>query len=588
MTRDDRLRPLLTEWGEKLDRACPLPEYPRPQMRRTQWQCLNGVWEWAIRGGNEPGPVAYDGEIIVPFSPESRLSGVGRQLLPGQTLWYRRALRLEAAGPLENLLLHFGAVDQRCVVYVNGEEAGRHEGGYWPFALDITACAKPGINTIEVKVTDDSDTGTEAYGKQKLRRGGIWYTAQSGIWQTVWCERVPRERILSLRITPKWRVGSVLFALQFSGPQPVTVQVLDGERVAAQGDAADGQLLLSIPDFKSWSPESPFLYDVKITAGEDVVYSYFGMREFGIAPDSRGRPRLTLNGEAVFHSGLLDQGYWSDGMYTPPSDEAMMWELARVKSMGFNMLRKHIKIEPLRWYYHCDRLGLLVWQDFVSGGGPYNPLVTQVLPFLGVRLRDGRYRRFGRQNEAGRQVFARDMHATVELLYNVVSLAVWVPFNEGWGQFDAAETTRRLRTLDDTRPIDHASGWHDQGAGDFASRHVYYRGFAPGKDTKGRVLALTEFGGYSLPSEGHMASAKLFGYKIYQSRSELEQALFVLYEKDVLRHIPAGLAAAVYTQVSDVEDEINGLFTCDRKQTKIDKDKMLAMNNRLYAAFSQA
>lgn len=587
MTQDDRLRPLLTEWGEKMDKACPLPEHPRPQMRRERWQCLNGVWEYAIRGASEAAPEAFDGEIVVPFSPECVLSGVERQLLPGQKLWYRRTLHLEAAGRQESILLHFGAVDQRCIIRVNGEETGRHEGGYWPFSLDITLYAKAGANTLEVEVEDDSDGGIEAFGKQKLRRGGIWYTAQSGIWQTVWCERVPREHIASLRIAPQWRQGRVSFHLRFSGehPLPATVTVLDGQRVVAQGTTGDGQLQLAIPDCKSWSPKSPFLYDVKIVAGEDAIASYFGMREFGIAPGKDGRLRLTLNGEALFHSGLLDQGYWSDGMYTPPSDEAMVWELARVKSMGFNMLRKHIKIEPLRWYYHCDRLGLLVWQDFVSGAGPYSPLVTQVLPFVGIRLKDSRYRLFGRQNAAGRQVFTRDMYATVELLYNVVSLAVWVPFNEGWGQFDALDMTRRLRTLDDTRPIDHASGWHDQGGGDFASYHVYYRGFSPKKNTKGRALALTEFGGYSLPSEGHMASGKLFGYKVFHSEKELEQALFSLYEKDVLRHIPAGLAAAVYTQVSDVEDEINGLFTYDRKHAKVDAEKMLEMNERLYAAF---
>lgn len=584
MKRENELRNLLTVWGEALEKTCPLNDYPRPQMQRVNWQCLNGMWEYAITRGEEP--AVYEGQILVPFSPESVLSGVGRQLLPGQTLWYRRALCFEKGPEDGRLLLHFGAVDQSCTVWLNGVLAGQHIGGYWPFALDITALVKPGENLLTVAVTDDSDTGDEAWGKQKLKRGGIWYTAQSGIWQTVWCEWVPAVYIQALRVTPHWREGAVNFEVSFGGIEnnsvPATrVRVLDGGTMVAEGTAADGRLQLFIPDFKSWSPEEPFLYDVEVTAGQDVVQSYFGMREFGMTKGDDGHPRFSLNGQPVFHTGLLDQGYWSDGLYTPPADEAMVWELEQVKAMGFNMLRKHIKIEPLRWYYHCDRLGILVWQDFVSGGGPYSSMVIQALPFVNIRLKDDRYARFGRKSVAGREGFVRDMHRTVELLYSAPCLAVWVPFNEGWGQFDALDIARQLRALDDTRPIDHASGWHDQGGGELASHHVYYKHFRPQKDPKGRALALTEFGGYSLPVPGHMATDVRFGYKVYDTQEKLNDAIERLYREEVLRYLPVGLAAAVYTQVSDVEDEVNGLFTYDRRVVKVDAARMRAVNAAL-------
>ncbi|HOG00879.1 MAG TPA: glycoside hydrolase family 2 TIM barrel-domain containing protein [Clostridia bacterium] len=586
METADSIRPLYTPWGETIDRERPLNDYPRPQMRRENWKCLNGRWEYAIRE-NGAFPDAWDGEILVPFSPESLLSGVGRQLMPGQTLWYRKHIEMEELADNRVRLLHFGAVDQHCLVWCNERRLGEHSGGYWPFSFDITDAARGGSFTLTLAVNDESDGGDEAYGKQKLERGGIWYTGQSGIWQTVWCEDVPERHIESLRITPLWREGAVEVKAQGDVPS-CSVRVLDAGNLVAQASAEGGFIRLQLPDFKSWSPDDPFLYDLEVQSGEDTVYSYFGMREFGVANGADGLPRLMLNGRPVFHNGLLDQGYWSDGMYTPPSDDAMAWEISQLKRMGFNMLRKHIKIEPLRWYYHCDRLGMLVWQDFVSGGGPYKKWVVQFAPFLGLRFGDGpkRYAMHGRQSGKGREAFVRDAKRTTELLYNAVSLSAWVPFNEGWGQFDAAAMCEAVRRMDPTRQVDHASGYFDQGAGDVHSCHIYYRHFSPGKDKRpGRVLGLTEFGGYSLPVKGHMAAGKLFGYKIFDNRQALQGALRRLYERDVLPAIKKGLGALVYTQVSDVEEEINGLFTYDRKQTKVDAAFMRAINGRVYEAF---
>ena len=587
MPKNANITHLFTRWGENIDKTCPLPEYPRPQLKRAEWVCLNGLWEYAIQE-NEASvePRKYDGEILVPYSPECLLSGVGRQLLPGEVLWYRREVQFDPPEKGKRLLLHFGAVDQKCAVYINGQKAGSHSGGYWPFSFDITDFVSSEKTAITVAVQDDSDRGIEAYGKQKINRGGIWYTAQSGIWQTVWSETVPERHIEQIKITPLCERSEARFEIAFAKAHQasVKVQIFDGERLVSEGCFDTGAFTLPVPNFKYWSPDAPFLYKVIINAGDDEIESYFGMRTFGILKDSDGHPRLSLNGKPLFHTGLLDQGYWSDGMYTPPSDEAMIWEIEEVKKLGFNMLRKHIKIEPLRWYYHCDRLGMLVWQDFVSGGGPYSEFVTRYLPFIGVRLSsDSENKGFGRANMDGRRLFERDMTRTVNLLFNTVSLSVWVPFNEGWGQFDAKRICDELRAIDNTRAIDHASGWHDQLAGDFASHHVYYKPFRMKDDKHGRIQALTEFGGYSCPSDGHMASDKLFGYKMYNNKQELNAAIANLYSKEIIPKIKKGLAATVYTQVSDVEEEINGLFTYDRAGIKVDSEVMRGINEELIA-----
>ncbi|UTY28480.1 glycoside hydrolase family 2 protein [Treponema putidum] len=599
MRKNKPIKQLLTPWGESLNKDCPLNEYPRPQLVRENWQCLNGRWDYAITETEghpikwEP-PKTWDGAIIVPFSPESLLSGVQRQLLPGKKLWYRREFAFEKCKDGERLLLHFGAVDQHCSVYINGKKAGSHSGGYWPFYFDITDFINSDKTEITVLVIDNTDTGDEAYGKQTLNRGEIWYTGQSGIWQTVWSERVPENYIQTVKITPHFKKAEVeleLFMCCGAGLPPqignISVKIFDGEKAVSEGNIQDNHIFLKMPDdFKSWSPESPFLYDLEIKAGKDTVYSYFGMREFGLL-DGKSGPVLSLNGKPIFHHGLLDQGYWSDGMYTPSSDEAMIWEIKTLKNMGFNMLRKHIKIEPLRWYYHCDKLGMLVWQDFVSGGGPYKDFVVKYAPWLGFNFKDGksRYALHGRKSESGRKNFMRDAERTIDLLYSITSIAVWVPFNEGWGQFDAASAAALIRKKDTTRLIDHASGYFDQGEGDFHSYHIYYKAFRPKKDKRGRVLALTEFGGFSLPVQGHMSSDILFGYKMFGSKEELNEAIWNLYKKDVLPAIEKGLSASIYTQVSDVEDEINGIFTYDRKEIKFNEDLGLKIAKKLNEIF---
>lgn len=588
MNNTTTLHTLFTPWGEKISKDCPLNDYPRPQMRRDNWLCLNGAWQYAFREDNVM-PKQWDGNILVPFSPESPLSGVQRQLLPKQTLWYYREVHLKKPNSNKRLLLHFGAVDQHCRVWCNQTLLGEHSGGYWPFSFDITDTIVDGKAAIMLAVTDDSDVGDEAFGKQKIARGNIWYTGQSGIWQTVWCEEVALQYIENISITPLYKQSTVNITTEGGLPNG-TVRILTNGQVVAEGKLENGEANVFIPNCRSWHPDDPFLYDLEICAGEDKVLSYFGMREFGLEKGADGIARPTLNGKPIFYNGLLDQGYWSDGMYTAPSDEAMVWDITQIKNMGFNMLRKHIKIEPLRWYYHCDRLGVLVWQDFVSGGGPYKDFVVRIAPWLGIGFGDGekRYTLHGRHSENGRKVFKRDAQRTVKLLYNTVALAVWVPFNEGWGQFDAAQMYKTVYKMDNTRLIDHASGYFDQGAGNFHSYHIYYKHFHPNKLTRrGRILALTEFGGYSLPTPKHMASDKLMGYKIFENEQDLTLALQKLYHKDVFSNIKKGLGALVYTQVSDVEDEINGLFTYDRKVIKVNIPQMKALNQKLYEEFEK-
>ena len=586
MNSTETLHTLFTPWGETIDQDSPLNEYPRPQMRRDQWTCLNGPWQYAF-GEEDRMPKHWEGNILVPFSPESPLSGVKRQLMPNQTLWYYREVQLKQPDSNHRLLLHFGAVDQHCRVWCNQSLLGEHSGGYWPFSFDITDTMVDGNARIMLMVTDDSDQGEEAFGKQKVERGNIWYTGQSGIWQTVWCEEVPAQYMESISITPLFQESAVKIKTE-GGVRKGTVRVVTDGKVIAEGALVDGGANIRIPNAISWEPDHPFLYDLEICAGEDIIYSYFGMREFGLELGADGIARPTLNGKPIFHNGLLDQGYWSDGMYTPPSDEAMVWDITQIKNMGYNMLRKHIKIEPLRWYYHCDRLGVLVWQDFVSGGGPYKDWVIRKAPWLGISFKDTnkRYALHGRHSEHGRKIFERDALRTVKLLYNTVSLSVWVPFNEGWGQFDAANMYQTVHQLDQTRLIDHASGYFDQRVGDFHSYHIYYKHFRPCKLTRrGRILALSEFGGFSLPTKDHMASDKLMGYKIFDKEQNLILALQNLYKKDVFSNIKKGLSALVYTQVSDVEDEINGLFTYDRKVIKVDIPQMQSLNKKVYEEF---
>ncbi|MBE6990760.1 MAG: glycoside hydrolase family 2 [Ruminococcaceae bacterium] len=576
------MKQLYTPWGEALDREHPLPEYPRPQLVRNSYVNLNGPWTYTVEDGEEY-TRRRTGTITVPFVPECLLSGCDFQLHSGETLWYERAFTLPEGFRRDRVLLHFGAVDQSCTVRVNDAVVGGHEGGYLPFTLDITDALRGGENRLTVAVRDLTDGGPHAYGKQKYDRGGIWYTATSGIWQTVWLESVPQKYIRRLRLTPDFDGRLLRWQVEADDPAGAHMVVrMNGTCIAE--DRADeegcGTSLIREEYFRPWSPEDPFLYTVEVTLGEDRVESYFGMRKFSTV-EHRGRRVFALNNEPYFQSGLLDQGYWSDGLYTPPADAAVVHDIETVKTMGFNMLRKHIKVEPLRWYYHCDRLGILVWQDAVSGGSPFLPLYTQYLPFIGVPIGDKPSRRLGRADEKGRAQFERDLKGMIDLLYNCVSLCLWTPFNEGWGQFDAGRIAAQIKVLDPTRPVDHASGWHDQGGGDVQSRHVYYKPVRLKNDGR-RVLALTEFGGYSLPVPGHCAAEKEFGYRAYRSAEAWMDAVEKLYREQVHPWIDReGLSAAVYTQVSDVEEEVNGLMTFDRRVTKMDPARMAAINGLL-------
>ena len=571
---------LMTPWGEHLDENCILTEYPRPQMRRDSYLNLNGRWEYAITDSDEL-PRRWDGTILVPFSPESALSGVGRSLQPGQTLWYRREVILpQGFIPADGrLLLHFGAVDQEAAVYWNGRLLGRHMGGYNAFTLDATDALGP-RNSLVVRVHDDTDASFHSRGKQKTRRGGIWYTPQSGIWQTVWMEAVPRHYIESLRIVPLFDQSAVEVMVRCSQPLQCEATV-DGRTVPfTSGEPAR----IPMPDFRAWSPEDPYLYDLSVTLGEDRVESYFGMRKMEVRADRGGVKRLFLNGEPYFQSGLLDQGYWPDGLYTAPSDEALIYDIQTAKAMGFNLLRKHIKVEPMRWYYHCDRLGMLVWQDMPSGGGKYR-FSTITLPLVtGIHRRDNHYRAFARASSQGRGEYMDELEEMVGQLFNAPSVVLWVPFTEGWGQFDSTLVMERLRALDPTRPVDPASGWHDQGAGELRSLHVYFKPFRFRRDRRGRALALSEFGGYNLRVDGHCFNQKDYGYRRLPDAAALWRDFSRLYEREVLPAVPRGLCASVYTQLSDVEDELNGLMTYDRRVVKLDADEVRELNERLKEA----
>jgi len=564
-------------------------DYPRPQLERDSFFCLDGEWEFAhcAKGAH----FAYDRVIRVPFSPESRASGIGDFVLqPGGEIHYRKAFRLPGGFVRDRLFLNFGAVDYECACLVNGRPVGSHRGGYLPFSFDITASALPGENVVELSVTDPTDSGVQSRGKQRLKRGGIWYTPQSGIWQTVWLESVARDYVSDLRIVPDIDTDTVRITVCAASPS-ASVRAFDGDRLIARADSpggdeprADGthEFVLSMAGCEYWSPENPKLYGLVVSTPTDEVRSYFGMRKFSVGSDGRHR-RLFLNNKPYFHRGLLDQGYWPEGLLTPPGEDAVVRELELVKKMGFNMLRKHIKIESLRWYFHCDRLGIIVWQDFVCGGGPYEFLKVGLLPFLGFRFRDGDYGFMGRRDRSGREEFVREMGETVSLLKNCVGLGVWVLFNEGWGQFDSVELTARLRKLDGTRTIDSVSGWHDQGkeTSELKSLHTYYTALAvPARET--RAVALSEFGGYSLKVPGHVFDEKKsFGYRVFRDAGGFREAYRELIEDRLLPLLDRGLCASVYTQLSDVEEEINGLVTYDRSVIKLDVGFIRALNERL-------
>ena len=585
----------------------PLAEYPRPAMRRDSCEILNGPWQYAITQTAEY-PAAWQGSILVPYSPEAPASGVGRTLQPGQWLHYHR-LFAPPAGEGGRVLLHFGAVDYACAVQVNGHLAGGHRGGYWPFTLDITDLLNgTGRNSLWVAVQDPTGHGTQARGKQTLKPGGMFYPAQSGIWQTVWLERVPDNYIQTLTVTPDYDARTVTVRVHTAKPGGAVnlwAMVRAGGVTIAEdwgSDEADqdGEVTLNIPEehFFPWSPDTPFLYDLTVGTNQgeeaefDTVHSYFALRRWSCAPDAHGVLRFCLNDKPILLNGLLDQGYWPEGLYTPPSDAAVERELSEVKALGFNLLRKHAKIEPQRWYYHCDRLGLIVWQDIVNGGSTYNlwfvTYLTNVLQPLLRRFPDGKAcrRLLSRAKPVSREEYAHELADTVQALRCHPCIACWVPFNEGWGQFDAGKAVQALRTLDGTRLVDEASGWFDQGGGDVHSLHNYFYPLRirPQK----RTVALSEYGGIAWPMPGHEPPHKTYGYGTAKDRKELTARYKKLQLKTVLPQLEKGLSALVYTQLTDVEDEVNGLFTYDRAAVKPDANAVRSVNAALAAEFARA
>ena len=607
ITEEMLMKQLYTRWGRELDPQNVLPEYPRPLLRRSSYTNLNGYWDYAFTREFKI-PEKYDGQILVPFSPEAVLSGVSRQLMPDEYLWYRRVFIIEGWNGRKSgrrLLLHFGAVDQACAVYVNGQRAARHTGGYLPFEADITQLVRDGENELIVAVKDLSHTSCHARGKQRLERGGMFYTAQSGIWQTVWMEEVPETYIQTIESVTDPDAGTVRIRVtaaennkyegtevKTSGHQegdrasglPVQVQIhrpglytdsceySGAEEILCRAIGSAGEWIeIAIPDIMLWTCETPYLYFYTVTLGEDQAESYFAMRRFSVEKDEKGIPRICMNGEVQFQNGVLDQGYWPDGLYTAPSDEAMIFDITEMKRCGFNMVRKHIKIEPQRWYWHCDRLGIVVWQDMVNGGEAYRywfvTYLATVMSWRNIKIKDSHPWLLARRERTGRTEFVREMKETIRLLKGHPSICTWVIFNEGWGQFQTKELTRIAREADPDRLIDPASGWFDQGGGDLQSVHNYFFRLKV-RPEKERAAVLSEIGGHTYREPDHSACEELYGYGACRDKEALGRAYRELTKK-VKKLIPQGLCASVYTQWTDIEEEINGVYTWDREVRKI-------------------
>lgn len=575
-------------WTDKVDKNCPLPEYPRPQMVRDSFLNLNGIFDYAIVPKETEWVTDFDGKILVPFAVESLLSGVEKPLSPENRLWYRKMFSLPQDMLGKRILLHFGAVDWQCSVYVNHKLAGQHTGGYCSFCFDITDLLQDGENELVVSVFDPTEEGHQQRGKQVNQTHGFWYTATSGIWQTVWLEAVNPCHVENWRFLPDIdkELIHISTALSDAENTELQLQIRFGNEFVFDG-AITQEADVPVPNAKLWSPETPHLYDVTLTVLKDGVEcdrvtGYFGMRKFNIAKDEKGITRLFLNNKPYFQRGLLDQGYWPDGGLTPPTDEAMIFDIREMKRLGFNMLRKHIKVEPARWYYHCDKLGMLVWQDMVSGGKYIGDFYAGVLPNIGIlHIKDDKYKVFSREEPAWRDEFKEELCEMIDQLYNTVSLYCWVPFNEAWGQFDALAICDLVRKKDRSRVIDHASGWYDQGGGDIQSMHKYILPIRMRK-LDNRAFVITEYGGYSQKVPGHMWNPKkAFGYLMFGSLAKLSAAYEKLHKKQVIPLIEKGLSGTVYTQLSDVENEVNGIYTYDRAVLKMDEDMLKRINAQL-------
>ena len=551
---------LYTAEGKGIN-GIPWDVYPRPQMKRNSYLSLNGKWDLFVNGGQKE-------TIIVPYPPESLLSGIGRDMGKYPSLRYRKVFTLPKGFVKERVLLNFGAVDQIAKIILNGVVVSEQKGGYEAFSVDITDNLLD-KNVLEVEVTDELENHVLPYGKQKRKRGGMWYTPISGIWQSVWLESVCENYIKNLRI----ETGPSHADIYADAPDGVVI--LKTPYAKTENEFKNGKAHITFKNPKMWSPEDPFLYYFTLKAGEDQVDSYFAIRTLEIK-EVNGINRLCLNGKPYFFHGLLDQGYYSDGIYTPASCESYTRDITQMKALGFNTLRKHIKIEPEYFYYECDRLGMIVFQDMVNNGR-YSFLRDTALPTVGLKRLPNLFRT---KKQGVKRAFLEGMKSTVKQLYNHPCICYWTIFNEGWGQHESDKAYNLLKKLDTTRFIDSTSGWFKGRLSDVESLHVYFKEFKMKKST--RPIVLSEFGGYSFNPKDHVFNPyKTYGYKKFDKCEDFEKSLISLYEREIVPAIKQGLCASIYTQLSDVEDETNGLLSYDRYVCKVDKERMLSLSEKL-------
>lgn len=569
-----------TKWAEEINPANVLPEYPRPIMERKDWKNLNGLWEYAITDLGKTAPASYQGQILVPFAVESSLSGVGKRVNENNELWYQRTFDVPASWKSKKVLLHFGAVDWKADVWVNDIKVGQHTGGYTPFYFDVTAALNAkGNNKLVVKVWDSTDRGYQPRGKQVNRPEGIWYTPVTGIWQTVWLEPVADHYITDLRITPDIdRNTLTVKALtdRCNSSDLVEVKVYDGNTMVASGKGINGQAVeVTMPqNVKLWSPSSPFLYNLKVSLQNggkvaDEVSSYTAMRKYSTRRDDKGIVRLQLNNKDLFQFGPLDQGWWPDGLYTAPTDEALLYDVVKTKDFGYNMIRKHVKVEPARWYTHCDREGIIVWQDMPNGDR--SPQWQNRNYFNGTEMKRSM------ESEAN---YRKEWKEIMDYLYSYPCIGVWVPFNEAWGQFKTCEIVEWTKQYDPSRLVNPASGGNHYACGDMLDLHNY-----PGPEMylydAQRANVLGEYGGIGLVLKGHIWEPdRNWGYVQFNSSKEATDE-YIKYANQLYNLIDRGFTAAVYTQTTDVEVEVNGLLTYDRKVIKLDEQRLKEINQRI-------
>ncbi len=555
----------------------PLSEYPRPQLYRDSYLSLNGEWEYAFSNSKEL-PSNWDGKIIVPYSPETELSGVKRILKPNEYLFYKLEFSLKELVIKDKVILHFLGVDQIAEVYLNGQYLGKHIGGFLPFEFDIKSFINNDNNTLIVRVQDFTDTSYLSRGKQKLKHGGIWYTPQSGIYFPVFIESVSTDYIRNIKFTPDIDNEEIIIHIT-SEAKEAGIHIFGNDRPID----TNKDVHIKVKDMHLWSPEDSYLYFVKIYTENDEVTSYFAMRKFSTIKDENGYTRLALNNKPLFMKGVLDQGYYKKGLLTPESYDDYIRDIELVKSLGFNTIRKHIKIEIPRWYFECDKRGIIVWQDFVNGGEKYK-FSTIAFPLItGIHHKDNNYRKFSRLNVEGRCQAKEEFKQTIQYLYNSPCIGLWTIFNEGWGQFDSKEIYEELKTIDPTRIYDHASGWHDQGVSETKSMHVYFKRVKIKNTAKThqRAVILSEFGGFLLPIDGHMMKGKKT-YKVYNDYQKWLEQYKASIERDVINNIPKGLSASIYTQLSDVEEELNGFVTFDREVIKVKIEDIKEINDKIH------